>query len=128
MTSNEKIVAILRRLLEKTHAGQVNWQRTQTGNGGNLNEEVYVRFPASVIHLARIRPPTEPDYILVRVCRADGFEVGQLRASEYDDPNWQLFFELHEEAKRFAGGWDKVWNDIAEAVGREGSIGLPPGR
>ena len=118
----DKMSGILRRLLERTRADEVNWQQVRHPEWGSV---FLVRFPRSNLYLNYFSPPAEPDEINAIVTRTDGTVVRSWKASEGDD-DWNLASSLYSEAERVVTGWDQVLTEIETAVSGTGKVGLPP--
>jgi hypothetical protein len=146
MIPTKKLREIAEQLLVKSQADDVTWKRQETtwdpeadplgpkamdfagvaavGTALRLRKinEYVLDLPASQVRLRYVTPPTAPDYVLMRVCRKDGIEVGSLRADD-GDPDWDLLSALYSEADRYVIGWGNVLSDLSRAVTEDGPIG-----
>jgi hypothetical protein len=125
MVSTDEIEKIANELLEKTRAGQVNWR---IAGSSKTPRRFGVTLPQSRIFIEYQSPHTDADFIALSISRPDNVTVGSLEAAE-GTPNWKLLRVLYQEASRVALGWDKVLEDVTEALKTE-SVGtdaaIPP--
>lgn len=106
MIPNEEYFRIVRGLREKTVNGSAKWDSTE-----NSRKKYSLRLPASKVVLHYRIPDTEPDYILLQLCKLDGTVVGEWKVYE-GDADWKQAFELFQAVERQAGGWEEVVKDI----------------
>ena len=119
MVSTDELEKIANELLEKTRAGQVHWK---IAGSSKTPRKFGVTLPQSRIFIEYQSPHTEADFIALSICRLDNVTVGSLEAAE-GTPQWKLLRVLYNEVSRVALGWDKVLEDVTEALKSE-SVGL----
>jgi hypothetical protein len=83
-------------------------------------------LPESSLHLAYFSPQADADYVCLDLRRPDGTVVASWSVRD-GDPEWDLMQNLYSEASRIAMGWDKVIEDVEQALTREDEIGLTQG-
>jgi hypothetical protein len=102
-----------KKLLEKTRADQVKWEKD---SGQRFGASFVMAFPKSSIRLTFISPTAEPDTITLYFFDENGSSVGSWSVEEGSEPDWQLLNDLLAEANRSATGWDKVLEDVERAL------------
>jgi hypothetical protein len=120
MISTQKLIDIVTKLLEKARADQVHWLPDE------VDEEAYaVLFKESRLYVRYNSEPTELDEVEIGIENGVGETVARLAVQEDDnDPVWNLFFSLYQEAERTVTGSDRILNEIEEELQKEGAIGL----
>jgi hypothetical protein len=117
---------MLQRLLERSRNGDVNWHRLTTA--GNETREYFVLLPDAMITVTLEPSPRTPDRIRLRIDRFD--EQGQCWpikewAFVEGEEDWDFVLDLHNEAERFAMGWDRILSDLERSITQEGQVGEP---
>ena len=107
MVTAETYAEIARGLLAKTQAEKSKWQRS----GPEDDRAFRLELPKSKVILRFSSPRTEPDAILLDLCRGDGIPVGTWTVQEGDE-DWQLARKLYAEVQRRVVGWSEVLEDI----------------
>lgn len=126
MISDTKAIEILERLLKKSRANQVNWQRGASWHLANLSDahSFVVVLPESSIEISFQSPETDPDCFVVSFKNKAGVTVKTIVLDE-DSKFWGLAQSLFDEGGRIAVGWDRVLDDIETAVSSHERIGIP---
>jgi hypothetical protein len=133
-----KFREIVRNLLAKTTAREVNWVRKPLKS--DIPVTAYeVILPESKILLTYSIPRAEPNVITLLLQNPDGVTVDSWAIDEPDydpyvdrieqvDPegDWQLLSSLFAEVHRAITGWDKVLRDVENALASPGPIGAKP--
>lgn len=122
MIPTEQLMDILRRLLERTKKGEVNWQE-ESRDG----TKYIVDFGRAQLSLTFVSPPTEPDFITVglrdpggRTLAAKDFEWSEA------DLNAKIVFGLLYEAQRKVTKWDEIVQDIKAKLASDSKVGKEP--
>ena len=122
MISNEKLMDIVAKLLEKAKADEVRWQQEHD------DEELTtfsVQFKKSRLYVQFSSPATEPDEIEIGIENSEGKPIKRVAVEEDEDNStWRLFFDLYQEAERSVLGSDRVLSEIEEELQKEGAVGL----
>jgi hypothetical protein len=124
MIPDDRLREIAKQLLARTRANAVEWKVDSDNTAGGAF--LLLVLPHSQIRILSFSPKAEPDRVVMQVCNEAGRRVAELRADEGDE-DWELLRQLHDEAYRYATGWDKVLSDIEDAIFKSGKIGLSEG-
>lgn len=119
MISQARVLEILRALYEKTKKGKVNWQFDDNDPD---DRTFVVEFPHSLLVISYESPPTEPDYVEVKILNEYEVTVALVQI-EVGDPDWDLASSLYAEVSRILTRWDMVLDEIESAM-KEDSVGL----
>ena len=120
---DETARGILRRLLEKTRTGKVNWQPNE-GSSVQPASGLFVLLPESSISLEFESPVADPDRYILTFRNSDDFVVKRLTVEE-GDPDWEAVASLLDEAMRQTLGTDRVLRDIEGAIYNNEVVGRP---
>src|SRR5262245_53589858 len=112
MIPDSKYRQIAQGLLAKTQANQVDWKPV----AGSAQSYV-VTLPQSMIYLEYHSPPTEPDFVRLRLSRRDGMTVGEWDVENGSD-DWELASTLFGEVHGRHTGWDNVLRDVEAFIGK----------
>ncbi|WP_162670267.1 hypothetical protein [Gemmata massiliana] len=108
---------------------------------GTAETSYEVILPQSRVVLTYTIPRAESDYLSFQLQNANSIPVDTWSVTEPDwgtpeDPNdpdevdpdgdWKLLNTLFQEVQRHVTGWDKVVNDIEQALSAQGPIGRTP--
>ncbi len=129
---------MVRDLLEKTKAGQVNWIRNPAKS--QIPETSYaVILLQSRIVLTYTIPRAAPDCISLELQNEEGVAVDSwvLEEPDFDpehedldaadpDGDWRLLYGLFSEVHRRMTGWDKVVSEVEKAISESSPIGNRP--
>ncbi len=110
----------------KSRANQVNW-RLDESDVSDLSEATsfVVTLPESSVGLNYYSPRVEDDQYVVSFNNKNEVTVKRLVINE-DHPSWELARSLFDEAGRVTVGWDKVFDDLENAVKSDKPIGFKP--
>ena len=127
MVLDHELLALLHTLLAKSSANQVNWQRGEDFIASDklIGSEYLIRFPSSVLSIARIKPPDEQEYILFKMCSREGRPLTTERVPP-GDPNWNVLLNLYESASHSPSLWRPLVAEIKEALSGSSPVGLEP--
>ena len=107
MSENEKLVALLRRVYEKTQNGELRWEQTANPNAFTVS---FARFSLS---LERI-PETEDvaELILLRISNDQGRTVEELYGNQARRIGFEDMHDLFDRARRIAMGFDEALDEL----------------
>ena len=107
MSENEKIVALLGRVYEKTQNGELRWEQTANPNAFTVS---FARFSLS---LERI-PETEDthSFIVLRISNDQGRTVEELFDRQARRMGFSDMDDLFERARRIAMGFDEALDEL----------------
>ena len=127
MALDTELFGLLSHLVAKSFGNQVNWQRGQdfTASDKVIGSEYLIRFPSSILSIARIQPPDDKEYILFKMCNPDGRPLTTERVPP-DDPHWSLLQQLYESASHSPSLWSPLVAEIREALSGSSAVGLEP--
>ena len=122
MIPKTQLRQLIRKLLKKTQAGEVNWVPSETDDFG-----CELLLPASTVELTFSSPATEFDHVRV-VLNENNQNHGPMPVAEEvvaeGEPDWEVFYGLYQEATKRAFHWDRVLDELESAVDKTGKIGL----
>ena len=130
MISNGQVIEIVRGLLEKTTANQVNWHVGEIYDDPSdvylESNSFFVQLPESRVTVTFEAQYGVPDQIVIEFKNKENLSVKRLRV-DWNSPDWELARDLYHAIGRALLGWDKVLDEIEDAVRGEEQIGLPEG-
>ena len=118
--NDEKIVALVKKIDEKSIAGRVDWEKTVS------DEEFQASLPSFVIRVRReYHNSPEPDYVISLVDRNgtelesfDDSYVSRILKGIYSNENGYIYMErIFKSAKRRALGVDRAIDSIIDELG-----------
>jgi hypothetical protein len=122
-----QLLTSLQRLLHRSLAQQVNWQRGEDLllAGSTIGSEYLIRFPSSILSITHVQPPDQPEYILIKMCNPEGRALTTERVPP-NDPNWDILLQLYKSASQSPSLWSPLVDEIREAIDGSSPVGLEP--
>ena len=122
MIPKNQLRQLIRKLLEKTQAGEVNWVPHESDDFG-----CELLLPATTVELTFSSPATDFDRVRV-VLNENDKSHGPVPVAEEvvaeGEPDWELYHGLYQEATKRVFHWDRVIGELESAVNKAGKIGL----
>lgn len=119
MLSDDQLLTILSKIIEKSKAGKVHWNRSPKG-------EYTVRFSDGTMVSVRYHsPPSSPDIAIATLTSRDG-EVLHCVAQEDGESYYPFLREAVSEAYRATTGWDSTLARVMEELESDKEIGEAP--
>jgi hypothetical protein len=112
MSEDEKLLALLQRIYDKTVQGELHWEPT-------ANASVFVvAFARFSLSLQRVYEPAEDsDYVLLRISNDQGQTVEELSEGAAVRIGFRDMSKLYERARRIAMGLDEVLDELLTELG-----------
>ncbi len=106
--TNSKLIDLIRRLLNKSNEGEIDWEATANAK----------RFLTTLSNYSVLISEEGEDYVLYIVDQFDEIieQVADPDLREVDGDSFKLMKELHQVARRNARGADKAIDDILEML------------
>ena len=112
MNEDEKLLALLKRIYDKTLQGELRWEPTANGAAFTV---AFARFSLSLQRLYEASEDSE--YILLRISNDHGQTIDELPEGKAVRIGFRSMSELYERARRIAMGFDEALDELLTELG-----------
>jgi hypothetical protein len=116
MSEDEKLLALLQRIYDKTLQGELRWEPTANGRA------FVVAFARFSLSLERLYEASEDsNYILLRISNDQGQTIEELTEGKAVQIGFRNMNNLYERARRIAMGFDEALDELLIELGDSAS-------